>query len=47
MLKIILFISGGVFPIFSLSLLPTLLNTVVETKGNQEVRRAKTNSGAV
>ena len=30
MLKIILFISGGVFPIFSLSLLPTLLNTVVE-----------------
>ena len=30
MLKIILFISGGVFPIFSLSLLPTLLNTVIE-----------------
>ena len=30
MLKIILFISGGVFPIFSLSLLPTLINTVIE-----------------
>ena len=30
MLKIILFISGGVFPIFSLSLLPTLIHTVIE-----------------
>jgi len=30
MLKIILFISGGLFPIFSLSLLPTLLHTVIE-----------------
>ena len=30
MLKIILFISGGLFPIFSLSLLPTLIHTVIE-----------------
>ena len=30
MLKIILFISGGVFPIFSLSLLPTLFHTIIE-----------------
>jgi len=30
MLKIILFISGGLFPIFSLSLLPTLLHTLIE-----------------
>ena len=30
MLKIILFISGGVFPIFSLSLLPTFIHTVIE-----------------
>ncbi len=30
MLKIILFISGGLFPIFSLSLIPTLIHTVIE-----------------
>ena len=30
MLKITLFISGGIFPIFSLSLIPTLIHTILE-----------------
>ncbi|MDA3013901.1 MAG: hypothetical protein O3A48_05135, partial [Actinomycetota bacterium] len=30
MLKITLFISGGIFPTFSLSLIPTLINTILE-----------------